>query len=111
MKATQAVTVGVATDPGLERANNEDRTYVEEAAGIFLVVDGIGGQAAGEKAAEVAVRVIPEQLARVDGEPSERVRRAITAANNEIFQLAEQNEEWRGMACVLTPVRSRRWDA
>ena len=30
------------------------------------------------------------------------MRRAITLANNEIFTLAQENEEWRGMACVLT---------
>jgi len=93
---------GVASDPGLERATNEDRVYVDEAGGIFLVVDGIGGQAAGEKAAEIAVRVISSELALASGSPEESVRRSIVAANNEINQLAENNPEWHGMACVLT---------
>lgn len=104
MKTAQAVSVGVASDTGLERAVNEDRVYVDEALGIFLVVDGIGGQAAGEKAAEIAARVIPAQLASLQGGPNDRVRRAITEANNEIFRLAQHNEEWHGMACVMTLV-------
>jgi parallel beta-helix repeat protein len=104
MKTAQAVRAGIATDRGLERDNNEDRVYVDQSLGIYLVVDGIGGQAAGEKAAEVAARVIAEVLGAHEGEPADRVRQAIASANNEIFHLAQQNEEWRGMACVLTLV-------
>ena len=70
---------GVATDPGLQRPNNEDRVFVDESAGIFLVVDGIGGQAGGETAAETAVRVIAECLANATGPLKRRVREAITA--------------------------------
>jgi parallel beta-helix repeat protein len=95
---------GVATDTGLHRANNEDRVHVDEAAGVFLVVDGVGGHAAGERAAEIAVKTIPEKLASLDGDMDERIRQAITAANNEIFELAQSDEECRGMACVLTLV-------
>ncbi|MBV8847269.1 MAG: protein phosphatase 2C domain-containing protein [Bryobacterales bacterium] len=95
-------TAGIATHPGLLRSNNEDRVFVDETDGIFLVVDGIGGQAAGETAAETAVRVIAEQLAHSNGSAEERVRGSITAANNEIFDLAQAQQDWRGMACVLT---------
>lgn len=102
MSTTAAWRAGVASDPGLQRANNEDRVFVDEGAGIFLVVDGVGGQAAGERAAETAVETIPRELAARDGSPEDRVRRAITAANNRIFQLAQDNPEWSGMACVLT---------
>jgi serine/threonine protein phosphatase PrpC len=102
MSTAAAWRAGVASDPGLQRSNNEDRVFVDESAGIFLVVDGVGGQAAGEKAAEVAVEVIPRELATEEGPPEHRVRAAIAAANNEIFQLAQSHPEWRGMACVLT---------
>ena len=47
-----------ASDPGRVRHNNEDAFYTDRERGIFLVVDGIGGQAAGEKAAEIAVAAI-----------------------------------------------------
>src|SRR5205823_6156892 len=42
------------------------------------------------------------RLERQTGTAIERVREAITNANNEIYQAAQQNPEWRGMACVLT---------
>jgi len=93
---------GVATDTWLYRVNNEDRVFVDEAAGIFRVVDGIGGRAGGEQAAEIAVRVITGHLANSTGAPEDRVRQSIATANNEIYHLAQLHEEWRGMACVLT---------
>jgi PPM family protein phosphatase len=93
---------GVASDPGLLRGKNEDCVYVDDAAGIFLVVDGMGGRAAGELAAHTAAQVIPEHLEKSEGDVPERVRQAITTANNEIYRLAQEREECRGMACVLT---------
>ena len=54
--------------------------------GIFLVVDGIGGQAAGEKAAEIAVGRMRARLERQTGTVEQRVREAIAMANNEILQ-------------------------
>ena len=44
-----------ATHPGLMRDHNEDRLHVDSERGILIVVDGIGGQAAGETAAETAI--------------------------------------------------------
>src|ERR1039458_1398262 len=49
---------GAATDTGLVRERNEDRYWMDPARGAFLVVDGVGGQAAGERAAEIAVAAI-----------------------------------------------------
>jgi len=102
MSVTLGCRTGVATDPGLLRDNNEDRVYADESAGIFLVVDGMGGRAAGEMAAQTAAAVIAQHLKNSAGEVAEHVREAITAANNEIFRLAQDREEWHGMACVLT---------
>ena len=102
MKTLTGWRTGVASDPGLQRPTNEDRVYVDEGAGVFLVVDGLGGHAAGEKAAETAVQTIAEHLASSDTPVADRVRSAITAANNRIYELARDNQEWNGMACVLT---------
>jgi len=92
------------SDPGRIRQNNEDAFYVDADRGIFLVVDGIGGQAAGEKAAEIAVSRVRGRLERQTGTVEQRVREAIANANNEIYKAAQDNPEWRGMACVLTLV-------
>jgi serine/threonine protein phosphatase PrpC len=92
----------VASDPGRMRSENQDRAYADDELGIFLVVDGLGGHAAGEKAAETAVDAIRQEMVKPGGDPKERIRRAITAANNRISEEAAANETWRGMACVLT---------
>jgi PPM family protein phosphatase len=93
-----------ASDPGKRRKNNEDRYYVDPERGIYAVIDGVGGHAAGETAAGVAVDVIRERLERQTGTPEERIREAITLANNEILRLSRTRPEWTGMACVLTLV-------
>ena len=93
---------GAATDTGLVRERNEDRYWIDAERGAFLVVDGLGGQSAGELAAETAVEQIRETLLARDGGVEERVRTAITRANNRIFEFAQQEEGRRGMACVLT---------
>ncbi|MGA1997327.1 MAG: hypothetical protein ABSH45_16245, partial [Bryobacteraceae bacterium] len=78
---TRTLSAGVwrpaaATDTGLVRARNEDRYWADAGRGVFLVVDGVGGQAAGEIAAETAVAAIRESVFEA-GPPDERVRRAI----------------------------------
>lgn len=93
---------GAATDTGLVRAGNEDRYWMDPARGLYLVVDGLGGHAAGELAAQTAVDAIRESL-RDSAAPAEtRITAAITEANNRIFEMALADERLRGMACVLT---------
>src|SRR5580658_5656660 len=91
-----------ASDPGKRRKNNEDRCYTDPDRGIYAVIDGVGGHAAGEHAAQVAVDVIRERLEREAGTPEERLREAIALANNEIYRLSRTRPDWAGMACVLT---------
>ena len=93
-----------ATDPGLQREVNEDRYHVDVARGLFIVIDGVGGQAAGGKAADTAVTMLRARLERETGPLVSRLREAITVANNEIHRLAGTRPEWNGMACVLTAV-------
>ncbi|HEU4934997.1 MAG TPA: protein phosphatase 2C domain-containing protein [Vicinamibacterales bacterium] len=88
--------------PGLQRSGNEDRFHCDAAHGIFIVVDGVGGQAAGEKAAETALATVRARLERETGPVEDRVREAIALANNEVHRLASLRAEWQGMACVLT---------
>src|SRR5207247_2635864 len=102
MKTISAVRAAGHTHPGLQREVNEDRFHVDVARGLFIVVDGIGGQAAGGKAADIAMRMLRARLERETGTVADRVREAITVANNEIRRVAAMRPEWHGMACVLT---------
>lgn len=91
-----------ASDMGRRRTNNEDRYYVDAERGIFAVIDGVGGHAAGEQAAAIAVELIRERLERQTGTPEDRIREGIALANNEIFRQGKSRVDWAGMACVLT---------
>jgi serine/threonine protein phosphatase PrpC len=89
---------GGASDTGLVRERNEDRYWADPERGVFLVVDGLGGHAAGELAAQTAVDVIRDSEVRDEAS----LREAIARANNRIYELAGEKSELRGMACVLT---------
>ena len=102
MAVSGSVRAAGHTHPGLVRSVNEDRFYVDEGCGLLMVVDGLGGQAAGGKAADTALAVLRRQLERRAGPVAERIREAITNANNEIHWLAATRPEWQGMACVLS---------
>lgn len=90
------------SDRGRVRANNEDLPLLDVERGIYGVIDGVGGQNAGELAASIARDVILQRLGRPLGTPAERVREAIAIANNEIFRRASASPELAGMTCVVT---------
>jgi PPM family protein phosphatase len=104
MEAVSTLRAAGDTNPGLQREVNEDRFHVDAARGLFIVIDGVGGQAAGGKAADTAVSMLRTRLERETGPVAMRLREAIAVANNEIHRLAGLRPEWHGMACVLTAV-------
>lgn len=87
---------------GLYRPDNEDAIHADDARGIYFVIDGMGGHAAGEKAAEIAKERMKMRLERLVDTPDQRLREAITLANKAIFEAALEEPKWHGMACVLT---------
>ncbi|MGE5814901.1 MAG: protein phosphatase 2C domain-containing protein [Acidobacteriota bacterium] len=100
----RALLTAGGTDPGIQREVNEDRFHIDTARGLFVIIDGVGGQAAGGRAADVALAMLRERLERETGSVADRIREAIAVANNDIHRLAATRAEWRGMACVLTVV-------
>src|SRR5688572_19038861 len=100
--APRRLAAAAGTDRGRVRTGNEDRHYIDVDRGIFLVADGVGGHAAGEVAAAIAVDVIVQRLERPIWTAAQRVREAIALANNEIFKQSETSPAHAGMTCVLT---------
>jgi serine/threonine protein phosphatase PrpC len=115
-----AVQVAAKTDVGCVRVDNEDNYGYDVRHGIFVVCDGMGGEAAGEVASKLAVdtllRYFGEGLpATVDfaltgaadnvSEQAKTLGQAIQLANDVIREAAGRCEDQAGMgstiACVL----------
>jgi PPM family protein phosphatase len=97
---------GARTDAGLVRPGNEDRFVVLAERGIFIVADGMGGHAAGELASEMAVRITCDAMGSLlglsDEDACQRVRAAIQAANEAIFQRTVAEWDKQGMGTTAT---------
>jgi serine/threonine protein phosphatase PrpC len=102
VNTTTVLRAASVTHAGLRRDSNQDRVLADIANGIFLVVDGIGGHAAGATAAETALNAIHNSLRTSQGHLISAIRHAITQANNLILSAARENPAWQGMSCVLT---------
>lgn len=86
--------------PGLVRSRNEDRWVCEPARGLFAVIDGMGGEAAGE----VAAGLVEQGLLAWEpvGGP---LREALHRAGEAIWTRAAAEPALRGMGAVATAVR------
>src|SRR5688572_8287916 len=87
------------THPGLQRDNNEDRFFFDEAKGVYCVIDGVGGHNAGERAAAIAADVLRASLGRAS---EADLRAAFARASDAIYQAATQDPTLAGMACVAS---------
>ncbi|MEM9701262.1 MAG: protein phosphatase 2C domain-containing protein [Planctomycetota bacterium] len=100
--------VGLVSITGNFRKNNEDSAYVDPNGRFVIVADGMGGQAAGEKASAMAVEMIPEALSksldfkRADKqEVSELLDRAVSDANAEIMAAGALDPESNQMGTTV----------
>ena len=99
-------TCAARTDVGIVRSGNEDNYLMLADRGVFIVADGMGGHAAGEVASEMAVRITSSEIGSLrglsDAEASDRVRSAIRAANDAIFERTLSEHDKRGMGTTAT---------
>jgi protein phosphatase len=102
-----------ATDPGIEREENEDSVTVwRNKAGLdtlLVVCDGMGGHAAGQTASSIAVKTISSVLSAdgQEGPDPDRLKRACKEANTAVFQAARDNPDWAGMGSTMVVVAIR----
>jgi len=99
---------GSVCEIGQYRESNEDRVYADASLGLFIVADGMGGQAAGELASQTAVDVIARELTERIGKVGRReravaelIRSAVLAANEQILRLAERNPLYQSMGTTV----------
>lgn len=102
---------GARSHPGRKRRNNEDfvawfePTILEDAqasGSLYLVADGVGGAAKGERASQYAVqKVLYEYFRYPEVEPGNRLRTLIRQAGNEIYDYAAEKSDEGPMATTF----------
>lgn len=102
------------THSGLWRKRNEDRVLARDEDELFVVADGMGGEAGGEIASELAVDAIARAFDSRTFPGVERTElprraaelaRAIQAANVAILARAQSEKPLAGMGTTLCAVR------
>ena len=92
------------SDNGLRRAENEDTFVVMPEFSLFLVADGMGGEAAGELAsrifADAAVEIFSTTHAASEDERLDLVQRAFTLAHDRIREHVSKHPHHGGMGCT-----------
>lgn len=102
----------VASDVGRRRDRNEDSFLLNDELGLYAVADGMGGHAAGEVASQTALNAFSAAVDRGastletgDADAvSGLLKAAMAAACAEVWRLAEERPDLRGMGCTLTSV-------
>jgi serine/threonine protein phosphatase PrpC len=106
------------TDVGLQREGNEDSFSVQDAFGLYMVADGMGGHLAGEVASRVAVEIINKSFSKwsgvqaprdeIFGFPDESLSRegnyvlgSIRLANRVIYEMANEYDQYNGMGTTI----------
>ncbi len=105
------------TDVGVRRSHNQDSHAIQLARDdeqwrqrghLFLVADGMGAHAVGEKASEQAAALIPHTYQKyVPQGPASALRKAFVEANASIHACGQQNREFEGMGTTTTAVLVR----
>jgi protein phosphatase len=108
---------GGVSDVGRVRTNNEDCYKIVEPLNLFVLSDGMGGEAHGEIASAMAVETVVKHCLDAETNPAAQVigavqpywsartkhlATAVHLANRTIFKAAEKNPDHHGMGATLT---------
>ena len=115
------VECGMAEDKGRVREHHEDAHLMAPELALFCVADGMGGHAAGEVAARLAIEEVRSSIASKSSQRTleayvtrpdlekrrnvfQRLRRAVERANEGVRRAAADDESRRGMGTTLDVV-------
>lgn len=90
------------TDIGMKRKINQDSYLQDDALGLYVVADGMGGHRGGEVASRLAVEEI-RKFCRENPNlnPRERLIKGVNQSCQEIYKQSRENEELSGMGTTV----------
>ncbi|MGA2114239.1 MAG: protein phosphatase 2C domain-containing protein [Bryobacteraceae bacterium] len=107
------------SDIGCVRSENQDRILFDDALGLYVVCDGVGGRRRGDLAAEIAIQTIRE-FVESSTDPMEvtwpygynqrvsfasnRIFTAVKLANRQVWRRAEDSLQCLGMGATVAAV-------
>lgn len=106
------------TDVGSVRDHNEDAIKLDEAMGLAILADGMGGHKGGEMASAITVSTVYEELSKVlsDLKPGDTdedtgysvesiaVHNAVEKANSNVHNASNENTQYKGMGTTIVVV-------
>jgi serine/threonine protein phosphatase PrpC len=106
------------SDTGRQRDSNEDYFAMDNALGLYIIADGMGGHSAGEVASKVAVEVIQRNITdwlkkgvvedelfdfpdNTLGRMGNYILSSIKLANRVIYEMSNEYDEYKGMGTTI----------
>lgn len=111
LAAELTITASLLSDPGCQRAINEDcgswivpedEETLARKGRLMIVADGMGGHAAGETASRIAVEIITRSYFASSLPPGAALERAVIDANGAILTAARNSHRLTGMGTTCT---------
>jgi PPM family protein phosphatase len=103
-KGVPALRASMRSDRGRVHSHNEDACLADVERGLFAVADGVGGQPAGDVAAQVTVQRLPGLIDRAlghSGDADAAIEEAVVHLSDVVQAEAEADPELSGMATTV----------
>ncbi len=105
---SHSIRLGANSITGDFREHNEDNYLADSDGRYFIVADGMGGQAAGEKASEMAVQLVSQKLNELidfnrslPEQVTSGIDQAVRHANAEIITTGQLNPDLNRMGTTI----------
>ncbi len=113
------ITSSGITDVGRKRKGNEDEYLIDDALGLYIVADGMGGHKAGEVASRMVVEIVQDYIKRVNDRDvnetlivsddtlsgnANSLLSGILLANRSVHDVSKSDRNYKGMGSTVSAI-------